>query len=210
MDAPSPPLVLGLAGGVASGKSAVARFLASSFDRPGRVLAADAIAQEALDSPEVVARVRERFGPDCLDADGRPDRAAIGAVVFDDPDARKALEGWIHPLVRARILAELEDAGRREVPVVVLDVPLLFENDAQHGLVARCDAILFVESPPEAREARATANRGWSPGEVSRREAAQLPLEEKRSRCDHLVRNGGSLDDLEREVARVLDELRPS
>ena len=207
MTAPSPPLVLGLAGGVASGKSAVARLLAESSEPRGLILAADAIAQAALDSPEVVAEVRERFGEGCLDADGRPDREAIGRIVFADPEARKALEGWIHPLVRARILAELEDAGRREVPVVVLDVPLLFENDAQHGLVARCDAILFVESPPEAREARATANRGWSPGEVARREAAQLPLEEKRSRCTHVVDNRGSLEELERDVARVMAEL---
>ncbi len=207
METPSPPLVLGLAGGVASGKSAVARQLAGA---DGLVLAADAIAQEALDAPEVVAKVRERFGPEALDEAGRPDRAAIGAVVFADPDARKVLEGWIHPAVRARILAELEDAGRREIPVVVLDVPLLFENDAQHGLVARCDAILFVESPLAEREARATAYRGWSPGEVARREAAQLPLEQKRARCTHVVQNMGSLDELEREVARVLAELRRS
>lgn len=205
MSASHPPLVLGLAGGVASGKSAVAALLAGA---EGRVLAADALAHEVLDGPEVAARVAERFGPGVLGPDGRPDRAALGALVFEDDAARAALEGWIHPGVRARILAELEDAARQGCPVVVLDVPLLFENDAQHGLVARCDAVLFVESPSAEREARAVAHRGWSPGEVARREAAQLPLAEKRARCTHVVHNGAGLDELEVEVARVLAELR--
>ena len=204
MDSPSRTLVIGIAGGIASGKSAVSALVAGEH---GRVVVADRIAREVLHSPEVTAQVAAHFGPECIGADGRPDREALAARVFADPGTRETLEGWIHPLVRANISAELADAAATGVPVVVLDVPLLFENDAQHGLVALCDAILFVEAPLPERNARAVANRGWQAGEVARREAAQLPLSEKRDRSTHVVRNSGTPDDLKSEVARVLAEL---
>ncbi|MDF1797665.1 MAG: dephospho-CoA kinase [Planctomycetota bacterium] len=204
MVSPSRTLVIGIAGGIASGKSAVSTLVAGER---GRVVVADRIAREVLHSPEVVAQVAAHFGPDCIGADGLPDREALAARVFADPAARETLEGWIHPRVRANISAELADAAAAGVPVVVLDVPLLFENDAQHGLVALCDAILFVEAPLPERDARAVANRGWQAGEVARREAAQLPLSEKRDRATHVVRNSGTPEDLKDEVARVLAEL---
>ena len=199
------PLVLGVLGGIGSGKSRVARELAG----PGGVVVdADRLAGEVLDSPEVTARIREAWGRGALDADGRPDRTRLAERVFVSAGERARLEGWIHPRVRERILAALADAEARGVEIVVLDVPLLLENDPEHGLAGRCDRLVFVDAPAEERDRRAAAQRGWSPGEVARREAAQLPLEEKRSRADHVIANDGTLDDLAAAVAAVLADLR--
>ena len=198
------PLILGILGGIASGKSHVARALAGP---EGLVLDADAMAREALASPEVVARLLEAYGPDVLDEGGAPRREWLAERVFSDPAERRRLEDWIHGIVRARILAGLADAEARGVTRVVLDVPLLLENDAQHGLVTRCDRLIFVDSDPEARDGRAQRRRGWAPGEVARREAAQLPLDEKRSRADVVIPNHGTLDDLTAAVDALLARL---
>lgn len=188
-----PTLVVGLLGGVASGKSTVASALAGE---DGDVIAADALAQSVLDRPETVDHIRAEFGAELIGTDGRPDRAALGSRVFADPDARARLESWIHPEVRATIRARLEEGRRRAAAVIVLDVPLLLEHDAQHGLANECDALVFVDTPDTAREARARADRGWTEGEVARRERAQLSLAEKRRRADHVLPNDGTRPEL--------------
>lgn len=196
---PPTPVVLGVLGGIASGKSAVAARLAGP---DGTVISADALAHEAL--AELASRVEAELGPGLLDPDGRVDRTALARRVFDDAEARSRLEGWIHPRVRARILAVLAEAEEQGVPRVVLDVPLLLENDAQHGLVARCHHLVFVDAPLAERDRRAVEHRGWEPGEVQHREATQLPLETKRSRADLVVENKGGLEELNAAVDRAL------
>jgi dephospho-CoA kinase len=189
--------VIGVLGGIASGKSAVARLLAGP---QGIVLDADQVAREVIELPEVVDRLVAAFGPRILRSDGRPDREELAARVFSKPADRKLLESWIHPLIRERLRASLEQAIARGVPRVVLDVPLLLENEAEHGLAAECDELVFVEADAARRDARAVAARGWQPGEVARREAAQHPLADKRARADHVIHNDGSLAELERAV----------
>ncbi len=203
--APAPrSFVLGILGGIASGKSAVGRLLAG---RDGVVIDADALAREILESAEVRRAIRARFGP-AVAPDGSPiDRARLGALVFADPSARRDLENLTHPRVRARVRALLDEARRTGVPRIVLDVPLLLENDAQHALVRECDVLVFVDADDRAREARARGSRGWAEGEVARREAAQMPLAEKRARADHVLVNRGSLAELERDVAQLLASL---
>ena len=203
---PAGPLILAVLGGIASGKSLVARLLAG---QDGAVLSADDAAHEALRSPGIVAKLREAFGEGVLGPDGSPDRAALGAVIFSDPAKRKLLEGWIHPVVRATLHEALEEAAQRGVPRVVLDVPLLLENAAEHGLLALCDALVFIDTDPDARDARAVSSRGWEPGEVARREALQLPLTQKRDRADVVIDNRGDLASLERSVAAALSRLAP-
>jgi dephospho-CoA kinase len=91
----------------------------------------------------------------------------------------------------------------------VLDVPLLLENEAGHGLTAECDEIVFVDCSEAERDARAIQARGWRPGDVAQREAAQMPLTEKRARAGRVVGNHGSLADLERAVAEIVKEWKP-
>lgn len=201
----SETLVFGVLGGIASGKSAVARLLAGP---EACVLDADRLAHEALDSAEVQSKVLAAFGSELLESNGKIDRGQLGERVFGDSEARKQLEDWIHPVVRARIGAGLEEARSQGLRRVVLDVPLLLENDAEHGLAGLCDILVFIDSRLEARETRALERRGWKPGEVARREALQLPLQQKRARADFVVQNHGTLDELATSVSRILKELR--
>ena len=105
-------------------------------------------------------------------------------------------------LSREVIHARLEAAIARGVPRIVLDVALLLEHEREHGLAAQCDDLVFVDSEAGARDARAVGVRGWRPGEVARREAAQLPLAEKRARADYVITNDAGLAELQQAVDR--------
>ncbi len=198
------PTVFGVLGGIASGKSHVSGLLAGPG---GLVLSADEAAHAALRSPKIIEKLLESFGPDVLDEEGFPDRGALASIVFQDPSARKRLEEWIHPVVRATLHAALEDAAARGVSRVVLDVPLLLENAAEHGLLALCDHLVFIETREADRDARAVETRGWAPGEVARREAAQMPLDEKRQRADIVINNRGDVESLTQNVRAELVRL---
>lgn len=191
--------VLGILGGIASGKSEVARLLAGP---DGVVLDADRIAHVVLESPPLRAWLAERFGPELV-AGEQVDRAALGAKVFAEPAARAELEAQVHPLVRTALRDGIEQARARGVPVVVLDVPLLLENETAHHLTDACDALVFVDADAKVREERARARRGWAPFELARREALQLPLEAKRARADFVLANNGDLSELRAAVERV-------
>jgi len=203
-----PALVIGVLGGIASGKSAVARGLAGPA---GVVIAADELAHEALDAPPVLAWLRARIGPDAVGPDGRADRARIARAVFAEGGSalRAELEGWTHPLVRDRIRERVSAARAAGAPRIVLDVPLLLENDAQHGFARMCDVLVFVETPDDERERRARSQRGWPAGEVARRESAQLSLALKKERAHHVIPNHSGVAELERSVAELSARLAP-
>ena len=208
-DAPMTPSapVIGILGGIASGKSRAALAIAGSG---GTVIDADRLAHEVLASDEVTALVVNAYGEEVLGSDGRPDRAVLAQSVFKDPSERERLEGWIHPRVRAKIQVALDEAKARNTGPVVLDVPLLLENDEEHGLVAQCDHLVFVECDLDSRDQRAVFSRTWSPGEVARREQSQFPLAEKQERADHTIKNRGSLEDLDRSARLLAEQLRNS
>ena len=194
---PATPVVIGIVGGIAAGKSAVAERFALHGLVP---VDADRIARATSELPEVLAEVEAAFGPAAV-AGGRLDRAALAARVFADPTARARLEAILHPRIRATIRQEL-DAARTAGHSVLLDVPLLFEN----GLSALCDHVVFVDAPEPVRQARAKT-RGWADGELARREHAQLPLTEKRARAGLLVDNGGDRAAMAAQVAAILQQL---
>jgi dephospho-CoA kinase len=194
---PATPVVIGLVGGIAAGKSTVAGLFA---DRGLRHVDADAHARAATAEAGVLRELAAAFGPGVV-AGGNLDRAALAAVVFADPGARQRLEAILHPRIRAGILAALA-AARAAGESVLLDAPLLLET----GLVGFCDAVVFVDCPDAERRRRAAA-RGWPAGEFERREQAQVPLADKRARATHRVDNGGDLAATNREVSAVLAEL---
>ena len=193
---PAPPLVIGLLGGVASGKSTVARL----FGEHGlEVVDADAEARRVVEEPAVREAISARFGAPMFRDDGTLDRAALADRVFRDPDARRDLEALTHPRIRATLLAQIETALAAGTSVV-LDVPLLLEN----GLIERCDFCVFVDSSDASRAARAQ-QRGWAPGEITRREANQESMTVKKNRCRYTIANDGSLA---RTVQQIADLLR--
>ena len=210
MPTPRPP-VLGVTGGIASGKSTVARILQDE----GCVVAfSDDLAREAYLDPairdQLLAwwgdRVLERRSGDAAGGGSAPsiDRRAVAEIVFASPDDRALLEGLVHPWIarRREALFAAAPAGTR---ALVIDAPLLHEA----GLAGLCDRVIFVETPEEQRISRAQATRGWTPAELARREAAQWPLDRKRSLADHVVRNDGDPASLRAQVRAVLDEACP-
>jgi dephospho-CoA kinase len=179
-------IVIGLTGGIASGKSTVSRILREAG---AAVIDADAIVHE-LQGPgtPVTAAIAREFGPGVLRPDGTLDRAALGQIVFADPARRKALEAIVHPAVRARMDQEVERYRREGRPAVVLDVPLLIEG----GLHRTVDRVWLVYVDRETEHRRLMARDGLSPADADRRISAQMSLEEKRSFADLVIDNRGT------------------
>jgi dephospho-CoA kinase len=190
--------IIGLIGGVASGKSAVGAALAR---RGAVVFNADVFGHAVLKEPEVRDTLVKRWGPGVLGEDGEISRPAVAKIVFsqtpEGEQEREYLEQLVHPGIRRRIEAAIQALPETSVPAVVIDAALLLEA----GWAAVCTAIIFVDAPREQRLARART-RGWSGEEFSRREAAQLPIEEKRRRASYVLDNSGTLAELDAAVSR--------
>jgi dephospho-CoA kinase len=193
-------LLVGLTGGIGSGKSTVARMLAA---RGAVVLDADAFARDAVAAGTPGLRaVVERFGGEVVGPDGELDRRGLAAIVFADDEARRDLEAIVHPEVRRRLLRAIEAHADAD-DILVIDSPLLVEA-GQGGSV---QLLVVVTAPEEAQLERLAADRGMSERDVRVRMAAQMPLEEKAAKADVVLDNGGDLLDLERQVGRLWRDL---
>ena len=193
--------IVGLTGGIGSGKSTVSRMLA---DRGAVIIDADRLAREAVapGSPGLKAIV-ERFGEMYLTSEGELDRRKLGRTVFSDPKALAALNGIVHPEVARLQQQEYEAALSAGARLVVYDVPLLFEN----GLDEVYRPVIVVSVRPEVQRARIKARDGLSDDEIEDRIRAQLPLEQKVARADHIIDNNGDLAATERQVDAVFAAL---
>jgi dephospho-CoA kinase len=190
-------ILVGLTGGLAAGKSTVARLLA---DHGCTVVDTDRLVAELYQPGEPgAARVREIFGRKLLNAEGGVDHRALAALVFSDEDARRRLEAEIHPLVRERFVARAAEAGG----IVVCEATLLVEA----GWADAFDAVVTVEAPFEMRLARALA-RGLPEAEARRRLDAQGSGELRRLAATHVIVNDGDEEKLRREVDALVTELR--
>lgn len=191
--------VIGVVGGIGSGKSEVARRLG---ELGALVIDVDRVGHEVLEDADVKEALCARWGPTILTSDGRIDRRLVSERVFareqEAQQERSFLESVVHPRIGQR-LGRILECARHQVPgpVVVLDAALLFEA----GWDRYCDEIIFVDAPEDVRRRRALG-RGWSVAEWRAREAAQLPLEEKRRRATVVLVNAGTLDDLRQSVDR--------
>jgi len=187
-------LVVGLIGGIGSGKSRVAE----AFVRRGaRVVSGDEAGHEALRQPEVIAWAEQRWGRSVLDEHGNVLRPKVAGIVFQNPEELKALESVVFPLIRARLEEQL-DAGASDpgVRLLVLDAAVLLEA----GWNELCDRIVYVHAPRDVRLQRLARQRGWTEKEVAARQGAQLPLAEKASRADDAVDNSGPPEQTDQQV----------
>jgi len=197
-------VIVGLTGGIGSGKSTVAGML----EKLGATIVdADTIVHE-LQAPgaPLLDEIAEAFGRELIGSDGALDREALGAIVFRDEEQRQRLNSIVHPKVGvefARRLAAARDAG---APLIVCDIPLLFEGRAAGTGSAshmQLDATIVVWVPAEIQVERTMQRDGCSRQEAERRAAAQLSLDDKRSLADHVIDNSGHLDETERQVAAL-------
>lgn len=175
--------IIGIAGGIGSGKSRVARL----FGELGcAVIDSDAQVRDAYSREDVRGTLKQWWGERVFREDGQLDRAAVAARVFSDPAERMRLEALVHPLVaEARDQAMRRAASDPQVVAFVWDTPLLFEA----GLNRDCDAVVFVDAPHDLRLERVHRSRGWDAAELARRENLQWPLDRKRRLSDDVVTN---------------------
>ena len=179
--------LIGLTGGVGSGKSTVAEMFR---ELGAEVLDADEAAHAAYEpgSPGFDAVVKE-FGQGYV-RDGRIDRQKLGQLVFNDPDARRRLNSIVHPLVREWMVKRTAEAADRDVPIVIQDVPLLFENSLEHLF----NSIVLVYAPEEVQLERVINGRGVDAARARAMIAAQMSIEKKRELAHHVIDNSGSID----------------
>ena len=198
--------IVGLTGGIATGKSTVAKM----FEKLGVVLIdADAIVRE-LQTPgsPALAEIATAFGPEVIDANGELDREAVGARVFRDAEARKRLGYIIHPRVTAVMLRRTEAARAAGAAVVMLDIPLLLEGrEAGTGAVVLFDAVIVVYASEDLQIERQLERNSYERDEAERRVRAQMSIEEKRALADYVIDNTGSLEDTEHQVGEIYSRL---
>ena len=194
-------LLIGLTGGIGSGKSTVSALLAA---RGAVVIDADAITRELQRAGQpVFDAMVERFGPGIVGPDGELDRPAVADIVFSDTAALADLNALVHPAVGAEIARRLEAEAATD-HVVVLDVPLLVESGRDD-----LAALIVVDVDPEVAVERLVTHRGMREDDVRARMARQASREERVARADHVLDNSGSLDDLAAQVADLWAQLRP-
>ncbi len=187
-------LVIGLTGGIGSGKSTVADALAA---RGAGVIDTDVIARELTERGQpALGEIAATFGADLIRSDGRLDRDALRALVFSDADARTRLERILHPLIKDRMLERL---AALDAPYAVLVIPLLFETN-QHTLV---DRVLVVDLPETVQRERVQRRSGLTHSEVDRIVASQISRAERLTRADDILDNSGDLPALLAQAERI-------
>ena len=195
--------VIGLTGGIATGKSTVGRLLE---ERGAVLISADAISH-AVTAPgsAALSTISHEIGPEYLLGDGTLDRKRLAESVFSEPGTRKKLEGILHPIIQAELRRKISEAlAVGGDPLIVVEVPLLFETGMQDWFTA----VLTVIASQDAQMQRLMERSRLSPVEADTRMNAQMPLAEKAARSRFVLDNSGTLQDLESAVDAILPRLR--
>ncbi|MCZ6835667.1 MAG: dephospho-CoA kinase [Planctomycetota bacterium] len=195
------PPIIGLTGGIGSGKSAVAAILR---DLGCFVSNADELARASFQDDAIKAQIVSWWGDAVLDPQGEIDRSKVATIVFADPDQRVRLEQLTHPWIESQRQEAFTNAPAG-VRALVIDAPLLVEA----GIDEQCDAIIFVDTERNIRLSRVTTDRGWDDDKLQQREDSQLSLDVKRKRADYRVSNNGAHNDLLEQVHPILNQIAP-
>ena len=194
--------LVGLTGGIASGKSTVAKILQSLG---AAIVNADDLAREVVEpGHEAWKEIVASFGADILQSDQTLDRQKLRALIFNQPEARKRLESIIHPRVRALAEERIRRYAAAGYPVVIYEVPLLFEGNLQEWL----RPVILVACDVETQTARLQKRDHLTAADAEKHIAAQMSLKDKRRLADYVIENNGSLEDLERQTRQILEELK--
>ncbi len=193
--------VYGLTGGIASGKSTVTSMFR---DRGIPVIDADQLAREVVEPGQpALAEIEKRF-PGSIGADGRLDRAKLGALVFQNAEARAALSKITHPRIQALAIERTSALAESGAPVAIYDAALLIENKLHEAL----DGVILVSLAEDVQLKRLMARNGYSETEAKQRIASQMPLEQKRPFATWVIDKGGSLEETRAQVDNVISEWR--
>jgi dephospho-CoA kinase len=195
--------VLGLTGGIGSGKSMVA----SMFAQLGAdVIDADQLAREVVEPGQpALEEIATAFGRDIMLPDGRLDRGKLGRIIFADPAARARLNAITHPRIQERMATEVALRGSRP-GVLIVDIPLLYEN----GRSGTVEAVIVVWVDSKTQLRRLSGRGGLTVDEAQQRIAAQMPLDEKRARADVVIDNSGSRENTRRQVEAIYRRFAPT
>jgi dephospho-CoA kinase len=196
---PKPPPLIGVTGGIGTGKSTVTRMLS---ELGAATFSADDVARDVLaPGSEALAKVAAALGAEVIQPDGTLDRQRVAAIVFNDSAARRNLEEISHPRILARLRQQVEEAARRNPPpsAVVVEAPLLFEA----GMDDWFDHIIVVTAPEDLQVTRASDRSHITREEALSRIRAQMPLAEKAARADYVVENADTLESLRESVRRL-------
>lgn len=190
--------ILGLTGGIASGKSTVSAYLAQNG---ALIIDADLIARQVVAKKSSgLKQIVAKFGKEILTASGELDRKKLGKLVFSNKDLLKNLTDITGPLIRAEILREIEAAKKAQVKLVVLDIPLLFET----GYQTLCDKVMVVTVPSEVQLERVMKRDNLSAAEARKRIANQLPTSKRNELADVLIDNSKSVAETYQQVLKWL------
>ena len=187
-------LIIGLTGGIGSGKSTVAKHF-TSLGVP--VIDADSVARDVVEPGQIaLTKIRERFGEQILDKQSRLDRTKLRQIIFSDPQAKSDLEAILHPIIRSRMW---ELAAQQTTPYVVLEIPLLIET----GQYKSVDRVLVVDTPEQRQIEHVCQRDNTSPEEAQAILNAQISRHERQSKADDIISNTGTIDDLYTQVVKV-------
>ncbi len=192
--------IIGLIGGIGAGKSTAGRCLAA---RGGFVIDCDKLGHDALNTPEVLRQLVALWGDRVANPDGTANRRAVAGIVFGSDAERKRLEAVVFPVI-GEMTEGLIASGSENPAVrfVVLDAAVLLEA----GWKGRCDRVLYIDAPRELREQRVFARSQWSPADLTAREAAQWPTDEKKTHADAVILNDGTEAGLQEKIDHILTE----
>ncbi|MGN6720797.1 MAG: dephospho-CoA kinase [Candidatus Binatia bacterium] len=194
--------LVGLTGGIASGKSTVAKILQSLG---AAIVNADDLAREVVEpGREVWQEIVASFGAGVLQSDQNLDRQKLRTLIFNQPEARKRLESIIHPRVRALAEERIRQYAAAGYPVVIYEVPLLFEGNLQEWL----RPVILVACDVETQTVRLQKRDHLTAADAEKHIAAQMSLNDKRRLADYVIENNGSLEDLERQTRQILEQLK--
>ena len=195
---------LGLTGGIATGKTTISNYL-KSIDIP--VLDADEYARKVVEpGTPGLAEITNTFGEQVLRADGSLNRKLLGQIVFNDSSSRQTLNDITHPRIQQMMADELHRLAEQQIPLVILDIPLLLENKN----VAGADAVMVVTIPESLQLTRLMQRNNLTEKEAHARISAQMPLVEKEKLADFVIDNSGTISSTQKQVEKVIQKIRQS